>query len=164
MSIAASDVKFYKAQNNNDQTGNGGPIADSPSNQIVDGQLNNAFPNVSVSERTLGVTRYRKIFLKNENLTDLTLQSTRVFISDRSTADDYFRIKNGTDTDTQADAVGYSNWSGAGILDAGVNSGETSLSVDFDVAAGLQSGGQGEQLSDHPHRQGSRQHGPGHGQ
>ena len=137
MSIAASDVKFYKATNNNDTAANGGRIS---STEIVDNSLNNAFPNVSSAERIAGLTRYRKEFLRNENAGDLALYSGEVWIGTRSLADDYFQLKAGTDMDAQSDAEGYSDWCGVGLLANAYGSGESSIEVDFDAPSGVWEG------------------------
>jgi len=137
MSISASDIKFYKASNNNDTVGNGGRIS---STEIVDNTLNNLFPNVSSAERTAGTTKYRKSFMRNENTEDLALQNAEIWIGSRSSGEDYFQLKEGTDTDTQAEADDYTNWGAAGTLNSSVGSGETSLSVDYDTNSGIFSG------------------------
>ena len=137
MSISTSDIKFYKAVTNNDTAGNGGRIG---TTEIVDNSLNNLFPNVSSSERVAGITRYRKMFMRNENVEDLDLYSGEIWIGTRSTADDYFQLKAGTDTDEQSDAEGYTNWCGTGLLATSAGSGETSIDVDYDTASGVWDG------------------------
>jgi len=137
MSIAASDIKFYKAINNNDTVTNGGRISGT---QVVDGSLNNLFPNVSSAERTAGVTRYRKMFLRNENAGDLSMYSGETWIGTRSLADDYFQLKAGDDTDQQSAAEGYTNWAGTGLLAASAGSGESSIEVDYDTTDGVWDG------------------------
>ncbi len=137
MSISASDIKFYKAANNNDGAGNGGLISTA---EITDNTLNNLFPNVTNTERLAGNTRYRKLFMRNENAADFVLQEAKVWIGALSLADDYFQIRLGSDTDVQTDAEGYSDWSGAGLLNASVGSGESSLDVDFGTTTGVYSG------------------------
>jgi hypothetical protein len=134
MSIAASDVIFYKAVNSNDTAANGGRVG---TTQVADGSLNNLFPNVSSAERTAGLTRYRKMFLRNENVSDLAMYSGEIWISTRSLAGDHFQMKPGTDTDQQSDAEGYSNWAGTGLLGAAAGSGESSIEVTFDTTSGV---------------------------
>jgi len=134
MSVTANDIEFYKAATNNDTATNGGAVG---ATQVVDGSLNNLFPNVSSAERTAGVTRYRKMFLRNKNTGDLAMYSGEVYISAQSLADDYFRLKAATDTDVQSDAEGYSNWAGTGLLGAAAGSGDTSIDVDYDAADGV---------------------------
>jgi hypothetical protein len=137
MSIAASDIKFYKATNNNDTATNGDRIG---TTQVTDGSLNNLFPNVSSAERVAGKTRYRKMFLRNENTGDLAMYSGEIWIATRSLAADYFQLKAGTDTDQQTDAEGYSNWAGTGLLANAYGSGESSIEVDFDTTTGVWDG------------------------
>jgi len=137
MSIAASDIEFYKAANNNDTAANGGRIS---STEVTDSALNNLFLNVSSAERTAGLTRYRKAFLRNENTSDLTMYSGEIWIGSKSTSDNYYQLKEGTDTDVQTDAEGYSDWCGTGLLDAAAGSGESSIDVDYDAASGVWDG------------------------
>lgn len=137
MSIAASEIKFYKAQNNTDLDGNGGVISTTRVNSNV---LNNLFPNVTNTERVAGLTRYRKFFMRNENNADLTLQSAAIWISELSDGQDYFRLHIGTDTDVQSAADDYTNWYGSGLLAQSVGSGESQLVVDYDAADGVFSG------------------------
>jgi len=137
MSISATDIKFYKAANNNDLVSNGGRIS---STEIVDTTLNNLFPNITSADRVAGKTRYRKTFVRNENTEDLALQDAEIWIGSKSTGGDYFQLKIGTDTDTQDEADDYTNWAGAGTLHSAVGSGETSLVVDYDTNSGVYSG------------------------
>lgn len=109
MSISTSDIAFYKSAVVSDAAGNGGAISYS---EIVTSVLNNMFPNVSQAERLAGLERYRKVFIKNENTSDLTFSSVKFWIDFLSTADDYFRIALAdpdTDNywDTQSDAEDY---------------------------------------------------------
>jgi len=137
MTIIASDIEFYKAATNNDQAGNGGRISAS---QIVDDVLNNLFPNVTSAERVAGLTRYRKMFLRNENAEELILYHTDIWIGTRSTGDDYFRLHEGTDTDTQTDAEGYSDWAGSGLLDVLGSIGDPTIDVEYDTNDGVSDG------------------------
>jgi len=134
MSIVASEVKFYKAANNNDLAGNGGVIS---STEIVTNVINNLFPNVTDAERTAGVTRYRKMFMRNLNTAELILYLGKIWISIRSTAGDYFRIRLGTDTDIQSDAELYSGWKGAGLVSSPATAGDGTITVEFDTNDGV---------------------------
>ena len=137
MSISASDVKFFKAATNNNTDSNGGVIS---STRITTNVLNNLFPNVSNTDRTAGVTRYRKLFMKNDFSGELALRNPKIWIGSKSTSEDYFRLKAGTDTDIQSTADDYTNWAGTGLLASGVGSGESTLLVDFDAANGVYDG------------------------
>jgi len=137
MSIAKSDIEFFKATNNNDTAGNGGRIS---TTQITDNSLNNGSPNISSAERIAGLTRYRKEFLRNKNTSDLTMYSGEIWIGTRSTSDDYYQLKEGTDTDVQSAAEAYANWCGAGLLGAAAGSGESSIEVDYGAASGVWDG------------------------
>lgn len=132
MAIQASDIKFYKSSVVSDESNNGGGKS---ANEVVTGVKNNLFPNVTHSERVAGVVRYRKEFVQNEESTGLTMQSTRVWIGRKTPADDYIEIKAGTDVDTQANATGYTQWAGAGVLNENITGGVTnSFDVVFDTS------------------------------
>jgi len=137
MTIIASDVKFYKAAANNDLAGNGGRIS---STEIVDNALNNLFPNVTKDERVAGLTRYRKMFIRNENIEELILYHTDLWIGTLSTGDDYFRMYAGDDTDIQSASELYTDWAGSGLLDALGSVGDPTIDVDYDVADGVYDG------------------------
>jgi len=134
MPIVSTDIKFYRSAINNDLVTNGGRISTS---RVLDNVLNNLFPNVSSTEREAGLTRYRKMFIRNENANALTFENVRAFIRVPSLADDYFRLIAGTDIDTQNDLSGYTDWCGTGILHASLLGGETEIEVDYDAANGV---------------------------
>jgi len=135
MSISVNDIRFYKATVNSDAAGNGGRIS---ATRITTNVLNNLFPNISSAERTAGVTRYRKAFVRNYNAGDFEFQNVKTWIDVKSTAEDHFQIKAGTDIDVQSGLSG--NWYGVGILNAAVGSGETELVVDYDTNSGVVNG------------------------
>lgn len=137
MTIATTDIKFYKSLAVNNSDANGGKISE---NRITTNTLNNLFPNVTSSERTAGVTRYRKMFLKNENSSNISLESTKLFIGALSSGEDYFRFREGTDDDIQSSADDYTNWYGSGILNTNLLSGESQMEVAYDNADGVFSG------------------------
>ena len=64
MAITAANLKFYQSTTWSDAAGNGGDISAS---EITSASSQNIFPNITDAERTSGVTKYKKIFLKNLN-------------------------------------------------------------------------------------------------
>ena len=138
MAVTVNDIKIYKAlYNNDDAGGNGGKIADA---QIIDNMINNLFPNVTEDERVAGITRYRKFFVKNLNTENKGLVNWSAGIATPSPAADFFRVKPGTDTDTQADAASYTDWAGAGILTAAATAADTSITAVFEASDGVKAG------------------------
>lgn len=137
MSISSENIKFYKSTNSNDTAGNGGLIS---SNVIINNTVNNLFPDVTPSERVDGKIRDRKFFMRNENVDNLSLRLTELWISARSTGDDCYQIKQGSDVDIQSDVDGYVDWHGAGLLAVTVGSGETQIEVTYDTDSGVFSG------------------------
>jgi hypothetical protein len=98
----------------------------------------NIFPNVTETERTSGLIRYRKVFIKKE---DGVLDNARFFIDRLSTAEDFYRLKGGTDTDVQNDASGYGDWAGAGeITEALTGGASTTVAARYDSPDGATSG------------------------
>lgn len=135
--MEGNDLVLMKAITNSDADSNGGRQS---FNQVSSDVLNNMFPNVSQSARTDGLTRYRKFFIRNKNASDETAVNTRIWISQRSTGGDYFRLKEGTDTDTQADADDYTDWMGTGYLTSPLATDETSITALFDNNDGVYNG------------------------
>ena len=72
--------------------------------QLPSNVSQNLFPNVTESERTSGLTRVVKYFVK---CISGTANKAKEFISRLSTADDRVVLKKGTDLDTRATAKTY---------------------------------------------------------
>jgi len=64
MAILAANLKFYQSTVWSDAAGNGTTIS---ATEITSAVSENIFPNITDAERITGVTKYKKIFLKNEN-------------------------------------------------------------------------------------------------
>ena len=60
MAIAATDIKLRKSQRLTDNPDGGGRMVQA---EVVDGELNNLFPNIGDEERTTGRTVLRKAFV-----------------------------------------------------------------------------------------------------
>lgn len=139
MPITQNDIKFKHSKVVNDTAGNGG--------EVDNANVADLFPNVSGTEREAGITRYRKVFYKNEQassgLVDLTLFNSKVYMERISPGDDFFRIyAHATDnnTDVQSDAAGYTGWAGVGFLSANITGPETDFNVIAEDASGFENG------------------------
>lgn len=130
MSIIAEEIKRYKATVNNDTSGNGGRMS---TNLITSGVRNAVFPNVSESERTSGITRWRKVFIKIANDDDLTFYNTKVHLTTTTGADDYIVITSGTQTNIQSDLSSPRIY-GCGTLGSNITSGASTLTVSIEGA------------------------------
>ena len=95
----SATVKLKKPSLINNTSNNGGAMS---KDDVQNNKSQNIFPHVDESERTSGITRYRKVFLKKE---DGVLTGAKFFIDRLSLAGDYFRLKEGTDSDVQSDAA-----------------------------------------------------------
>ena len=126
MSIVASEIIWKKSATNDDTSSNGGRMVNLA---INDGVKNNIIPDVSQSERTNGVTRYRKAHIHIANDADIALQEGRVFIETSTPGDDSITIFSGTFTDTQADISGSEQQYGGGPLNADVSASATTMDV-----------------------------------
>lgn len=139
MAITTNDIKFKLPKAVNDLASNGGRI----SNNNTD---NKVFPFVSGAERVAGITRYRKLFFKNEqktvgNLVDLTLYDAKVYMETISPGDDYYRLIHNSGahaTDVQDDIDGLTAWAGVGILNVDVVGPETNFDIDCEHASGFE--------------------------
>ena len=126
MPIAQEDLKFYKSETVSDSGTNGGRMS---ATEIADDVVNNVFRSQGESERTAGSTKYRKIFAKNENAADLSLEEPKVYLDQFTAGDDRVLLLIGDQENTQADLTGSETKYGCGKLDANVSAGATSLSV-----------------------------------
>jgi len=136
MAVTSSDIKFYRSASWIDGASGGGAIGTTE----ITGGANAIFPNISDEERTAGGSRYRKLYVKNDNSEDLGALNTLFGITTPTPQADYIRMKPGTDSDIQSDASAYTNWAGAGILDADASAGASSIDVEFDTNDGVYDG------------------------
>ncbi len=81
MAILPEQLKFYSSS---EGVGLGGSIT---SNEIISGDLNNLFDDVTSSESTNGSTEYRCLFIQNKNAT-IDLINAVVFIESNTTSED----------------------------------------------------------------------------
>jgi len=131
MAINSNEIKRYKAAVNNDTSSNGGRMS---TTQITSGVRNNLFPNVDESERTSGVTRWRKVFVKIANDDDLTAGNTKIHMTSTTGSDDYVSMCTGTDDDTYAD-LSSPRMYGCGVLESVATAGDTEISVELENAS-----------------------------
>lgn len=132
--MEGTDLVLHKSIVISDSSSNGGRQSYT---QVSSNVLNNMFANVSQADRTAGVTKYRKFFFRNKNASDETAANSRVWISLRSTGGDYFRLKAGTDSDTQSDAESYPSWLGTGYLTSPLATDATTMEALFDTNDGV---------------------------
>ena len=145
MSIAQAELKLYKSTVINDTGANGGRMSAS---EAVDAVKNNIFPDVSVSERTAGITRWRKLFAKVANAASLALQNPKIIIETITPGGDHVEIAAGTYEDTQS-GLGTPRLYGGGPLNANVSATASSIDVLVeDAAAGLFADGDTIRISD----------------
>ena len=131
----SATVKLKKPSLINNTSNNGGAMS---KDDVQNNKSQNIFPHVDESERTSGITRYRKVFLKKE---DGVLTGAKFFIDRLSLAGDYFRLKEGTDSDVQSDAVGYDDWAGSGEITEALSGGASkSITAQYDTNDGVYDG------------------------
>lgn len=140
MAITIADVKIKRSLVVSDAAGNGGlPGA----GEVLPGVRHALFPRVTPAERAAGITRYRKVFLHNQNSAEDVAYNVMVYPEFPSPAGDRFGLAAATtkgDTQTQASGGGI-NWVGIGSLVANITAGATSLQLamesnDFAFPAG----------------------------
>lgn len=132
MPISTSDLKWYKPQTIADASANGGRMS---ATQAPSGVKNNVLPDITLTERTAGVTRHRKVFVKVANAENIPLQNARVFIQQNTPGQDSVTFFPGTQRDTQAGLTGSERLYGGGKLNAHANTGATSIQVATEGAA-----------------------------
>lgn len=90
MPIASSELKFFKSSSG---VGLGGAISGT---EIVSGNLNNLFDDVSSAQSFTGITEYRCLYVKNTNAA-INLLNTLFYIeADSSSTDTSLEIGLGT--------------------------------------------------------------------
>jgi hypothetical protein len=65
MALSAASLKFYRSLVWSDANGNGTGI--DTGTEITTATSQNIFPNITNAERITGVTKYKKVFFRNEN-------------------------------------------------------------------------------------------------
>lgn len=133
MAIQSNEIKWYRSAVVNDTAGNGGLLS---ANECVDGVKNNVWPDVSQSERVAGSVKYRKTFIKVANDDDLALINPCIFVETSTPGEDTIVLLLGTQTDTQAQVVGYTRFYGAAALDVDADAGDTTLIVQVENGNG----------------------------
>lgn len=128
--VTASDISYVKSTVVTDTTANGGRPGRTP---VVPGAKYNIFPFVSKTERTSGISRYRKIFWKNSNSDDPAgiAHLLAAYFLGITNGDDRVRMGLGTMRDTQGDiATDPPMWVGSGKLNSALSGGETSIQIE----------------------------------
>lgn len=128
MAILNSELKFYKPATVNDTSSNGGIMSTLAADYLTSGGSQITFANVLASERASGSTKYRKVFMKVANDSDLTLSNPQVWLDAPTGADDWVVFFAGTQTDTQGD-IGSPRIYGAADLKTSITGGATSTIV-----------------------------------
>lgn len=124
--ITSPELKAFRAANQSDLTTNGGRMS---ATVIASGVVGALFPNVDESERTLGSTKYRKMFFKVDHAGPEALLSTRIYQDKNTVGDDKVCFFVGTQTNTQSSITGSERKYGCGTLDASTLANATALAV-----------------------------------
>lgn len=132
MPIAESEVDLFQSVTVDDTSSNGGRI--NKGQEIVDNVANNAWPNVTSSQRSAGVTQYRKQFVSFQDSENLQAQSIKITLRDILSGDGRAYFFAATQTDTQTD-ISSPTLYGAGTLNANVSAGATTITVLVEDAA-----------------------------
>ena len=128
MPILDAEIKTYRSTVVNDTSANGGPIS---LTEEASGLSASLWPNVSKSQRTAGVTQYRKLFWKIEDSENLEATGVTIGLWQPTTSADQMYLFAGTADDTQADISSPALY-GAGKLYASALAGATSIQVTLD--------------------------------
>jgi len=131
MAVTAAQMKLIKSAIVLDGATNGGVKG---TTAVTSGVRHALFPRVTRAERTAGVTRYRKLFLANENPDQEAAYGPLVYLTYPSVAGDRFYLAAGTQTDTQADIVATPpTYTGCGQLAAPLAGGETEVELQMEA-------------------------------
>jgi hypothetical protein len=138
MSVVASDIKFRKSVVVTDVASNGGRVGYVV---VLSGIKHNLFPRVTKTERTAGVTRYRKQFFCNENASNEIAYGILLYPEFPTNSGDRILIALGTKDDIQSDIDSTYNWVSCGPLNANVSASGSSVTIameatDMDILNG----------------------------
>lgn len=126
--ILSAEILKYKSAVHDNTTANGGRLS---AVEVASNVKNNVFPDVSESERTAGLTQYRKVFHKVANADNDVLNTILIHLLTMAAGDDYLTLMLGTQRDTQADIIATPpRQYGIATLHTQVNSGGSVLIVD----------------------------------
>ncbi|MEO5346689.1 MAG: hypothetical protein H7834_09975 [Magnetococcus sp. YQC-9] len=139
MAIANTDITYRKSATVNDTTANGGVMGDTTA-LITNNVAENVWPHIPEAERLTGSTKYRKVFVRIAPATTTKASNTRVFLDKHTPGDDRILLAwagnlLASQTDTQAEAVGYIRFYGGADLNANAAAGASSLSVTVEHVA-----------------------------
>jgi len=132
MPITPSDIQWYKSLTVADVAANGGRMSSLPSPSSV---KNNIFPDITLTERTEGLLRYRKLFVKVANADNTPLQNARAFLQLSTPGEDNVTFFPGTQRDVQGSIAGTERLYGGGRLQANSSPGTVYLAVITEGAA-----------------------------
>ena len=130
MSILQSDIKFYEAAVKGFTATSGGAMS---INLIDPSQTGAVIPPLTVSQTQSGGDFYTKFFVSLENSDNTPLYETYVIFTGFDPNLDSYLYTLGTETDVQSDASAYVNWKCGGKLSAAANSGDGTISVEFET-------------------------------
>lgn len=131
MAITEPDLQYFHAEEVSSASTNGGLMSQT---EIVSGQKNNLWTNVSSADRTSGREDKRKVFGSPQSDTDDELVDPRIWNHGPTPGDDYVLMYAGTKTDTQATASEARAY-GSGILANDISIGVSTLVVTVENAA-----------------------------
>lgn len=132
MPIVSSELLAYRSSAVNDLPSNGGIMS---SSLVISGVSSNLFPNASAADRASGGTKYRKMFFKVANASNLTLVNPRIWMDSNTVGDDRITFFAGTQRDVMSAITGAEPLYGMGLLGVGVSAGASSLDVQVEHGA-----------------------------
>ena len=125
MTIASSEINWYRSTTVNDTSSNGGRLS---TTKEVSGLTNSLWPDVAEAERLSGSTKYRKTFIKIDNASDAALQTVKIGLLAPTPGDDIVTLFPGTNTDIQS-GISTPNLYGAGTLDSPASASASTIDV-----------------------------------
>lgn len=125
MSVTVADLKWNRSKTVTNTVANGGKMS---IYSIITGVRNNVFPDVSEAERTVGLIRYRKLFLKVADADNTLFANCKIHMTTLTPADDWVSIFSGTQTDTQSSISSPTEY-GIAAPSATINAGDSFFDV-----------------------------------
>ena len=126
--MLSTDIKHFKSLVVTDTSANGGRVSLNEYVTAGDGSIT-ILPDITPAERTAGIVRMRKVFVRNMNASGEVLYNPKIFLKNPSPSGDIISMKKATATDTQGTNAATRHY-GACVVTAGVvTAGATTFNI-----------------------------------
>ena len=126
--MLATDIKHYKASVVTDTSANGGRVSINEYVTSGDGMVT-ILPDITPAERLAGITRMRKVFIRNMNSAGEVLYNPKMFLKNPSPSGDIIALKKATATDTQGTNAATRYYGTCTVTGGSITAGATTIGI-----------------------------------